>query len=246
MLSYVRNIVDTVKTTVKGMQVTFKNLRRPEITVCYPEQLMTLPKGYRGIHTLDQEACIYCFQCAKICPVDCIEMKADRVEKKFLAWEQFSVDYNKCIFCNLCVEVCPKDCIHMDRRDGSAKFALVTDDRSTLNLDILTYVGLSETDDTNVQKIVSDRAAGITTPPAAPAAAKPAVPATAAPAVATAATKPAAAAPATAAPAATPQATPLAATPPAAAPRPATPPSAAAPTPPPAAPPAPPTPPASA
>lgn len=189
MLNYVRNIVDTVKTTVKGMQVTFKNLRRAETTVCYPEELMPLPKGYRGIHTLDQEACIYCFQCARICPVECIEMKADRVEKKFLAWEQFSIDYNKCLFCNLCIEVCPKDCIHMDRRDGSAKFALVTDDRSTLNLDVLTYIGLSEGDEKNVAKVVSDRAAGITTPPAAPAA-KPAAPA-AAPAAPPAAAKPA-------------------------------------------------------
>jgi NADH-quinone oxidoreductase subunit I len=175
MLTYVKNIVDTLRTTVKGMQVTFKNLRRPEVTVQYPEQLMPLPKGYRGIHTLDQETCIYCFQCARICPVECIEMKADRVEKKFLAWEQFSIDYNKCLFCNLCVEVCPKDCIHMDRRDGSAKFALVTDDRSTLNLDLLIYAGLSETDQKAVEKIVSDRAAGIVTPP--PAAAKPAAPA---------------------------------------------------------------------
>lgn len=250
MLSYVKNIVDTVKTTVKGMQVTLRNLRRPEITVCYPEQLLPLPKGYRGIHTLDQEACIYCFQCAKICPVECIEMKADRVEKKFLAWEQFSIDYNKCIFCNLCTEVCPKDCIHMDRRDGSAKFALVTDDRSTLNLDILTYVGLSENDDANVKKIVADRAAGITTPPAAPAAAKPAVASAApagatpgaAPAAAPAAAKPAAAAPsapATAAVAPKPAAAPVA--PPAAGP--VAPPAAAPAASKPPTPPAPPTPP---
>ncbi len=184
MLSYMRNIVDSVKTTVKGMQITFRNLRRPETTVCYPEELMPLPKGYRGFHTLDEETCIYCFQCARICPVDCIEMKADRVEKKFLSWTQFSVDYNKCLFCNLCIEVCPKDCIHMDRRDGSAKFALITDDRATLNLDLLTYVGLSEGDQKAVEKVVSDRAAGITTPPAA--AKPPAAPATPPAAAATA------------------------------------------------------------
>ena len=176
MLTYFKNIVDSLRTTVKGMQVTFKNLRRPETTVSYPEELLPMPKGYRGFHTLDQETCIYCFQCARICPVECIEMKADRVEKKFLAWEQFSVDYNKCLFCNLCIEVCPKDCIHMDRRDGSAKFALITDDRSTLNVDLLLYAGLSETDQKAVAKIAADRAAGIETPPAKPAAgaAKPA------------------------------------------------------------------------
>jgi NADH-quinone oxidoreductase subunit I len=215
MLTYVRNIVDSVKTTVKGMQITFRNLRRPEITVQYPKEECVIPKGYRGFHTLDQETCILCFQCAKICPVECIEMKADRVEKKFLAWEQFSVDYNKCLFCNLCVEVCPKDCIHMDRRDGTTRYAMVTDDRSTLNLDLLTYVGLSDTEQKTVEKIVADRAAGIVAPPAAkpaaPAAAaataaKPATPAAAAPAA------PAAAKPATPAP--TPPPPPAAGTPP--------------------------------
>jgi NADH-quinone oxidoreductase subunit I len=166
MITYVRNIVDTLKTTVKGMQVTFRNLRRPETTVQYPREECVIPKGYRGFHTLDQEACILCFQCSKICPVECIEMEADRVEKKFLSWKQFSIDYNKCLFCDLCVEVCPKDCIHMDRRSSTARYAMVTDDRSTLNLDLLTYVGLSDAEQKTVDKIVSDRAAGIVTPPA--------------------------------------------------------------------------------
>jgi NADH-quinone oxidoreductase subunit I len=225
MLTYVRNIVDTVKTTVKGMQITFRNLRRPEITVQYPKEECVIPKGYRGFHTLDQETCILCFQCAKICPVECIEMKADRVEKKFLAWEQFSVDYNKCLFCNLCIEVCPKDCIHMDRREGTARYAMVTDDRSTLNLDLLTYVGLSDTEQKTVEKIVADRAAGIVTPPAAKpaapavaAAAKPAAPATIPPAApkpaASAAVAPPPAAAKPAAPAPTPPPPPAAGTPP--------------------------------
>jgi len=205
MITYVRNIVDSVRTTVKGMQVTWRNLRRPETTVQYPREECVIPKGYRGFHTLDQEACILCFQCAKICPVECIEMEADRVEKKFLSWKQFSIDYNKCLFCDLCVEVCPKDCIHMDRRSSTARYAMVTDDRSTLNLDLLTFVGLSDAEQKTVDKIVSDRAAGIVAPPAA----KPAAPAAgAAPA---AAAKPAA-------PAAKPPAPPPAAgpTPPAA------------------------------
>jgi len=200
MITYVRNIVDTVRTTVKGMQVTWKNLRRPETTVQYPREECVIPKGYRGFHTLDQEACILCFQCAKICSVECIEMEVDRVEKKFLSWKQFSIDYNKCLFCDLCVEVCPKDCIHMDRRSSTARYAMVTDDRSTLNLDLLTFVGLSDAEQKTVDKIVSDRAAGIVTPPA-----KPAAPATgAAPAAGAAAAKPTppAAAPPAAAPAA--------------------------------------------
>jgi hypothetical protein len=62
----------------------------------------------------------------------------------------------------------------MDRREGAAKFALITDDRGTLNLDLLLYSGLSESDQRAVEKIVSDRAAGITAPAPAPAAASPA------------------------------------------------------------------------
>jgi NADH-quinone oxidoreductase subunit I len=227
MLTYVRNIVDSVKTTVKGMQVTWKNLRRPETTVQYPKEECVIPKGYRGFHTLDQEACILCFQCSKICPVECIEMEADRVEKKFLSWKQFSIDYNKCLFCDLCVEVCPKDCIHMDRRTSTARYAMVTDDRSTLNLDLLTYAGLSDAEQKTVDKIVSDRALGIVTPPPAPA--KPAAPAGAA--AAPAAAKPAVSA-APVAPAAPAAVAPKPAAPPPAAPPSTPPPAAAGPTPP--------------
>ena len=78
----------------------------------------------------------------------------------------------------------------MDRRSSTARYAMVTDDRSTLNLDLLTYVGLSDAEQKTVDKIVSDRAAGIVPPPASkpaasagvatppPAPAKPAAPAT--------------------------------------------------------------------
>jgi formate hydrogenlyase subunit 6/NADH:ubiquinone oxidoreductase subunit I len=67
------------------------------------------------------------------------------------------VDYNKCLFCNLCIEVCPKDCIHMDEREGSAKFALITDNRYTLNFDLLAYKGLSEDSKKSVEKVRTER-----------------------------------------------------------------------------------------
>ncbi len=170
MLTYARNIRDTVMTTLKGMQITLRNLRRPETTVQYPEEQCEIKPGYRGFHTLDQEICILCFQCAKICPVDCIEMAATRVEKKFLSWEQFTVDYNKCLFCDLCVEVCPVDCIHMDRKTGPSQYAVITDDRTTLNIDLLIYRGLSETGVKAVDKLRADKAAAAAKPAPAPAA----------------------------------------------------------------------------
>jgi NADH-quinone oxidoreductase chain I len=123
------------------MSVTLRNMFRKEVTVQYPDEQMPIPEGYRGLHTLDQDICIYCFQCAKICPVDCIEMKAERVEKRFLDWEVFTVDYAKCLFCDLCIEVCPKDCIHMGKQFDFAKYT-----RGEMVMNLLSYPGLSEKD----------------------------------------------------------------------------------------------------
>jgi formate hydrogenlyase subunit 6/NADH:ubiquinone oxidoreductase subunit I len=43
------------------------------------------------------------------------------------------------MFCELCVYPCPKDCIHM-----GTEFAFVTDDRSELNLDLLSFKGMAK------------------------------------------------------------------------------------------------------
>jgi len=125
-------------TTLVGMRITLKYFFKKPVTVQYPEERMPIPDRYRGIHYLEQEKCIYCFQCARACPVDCITMEAVRHGKE-LEWISFSVDYNRCMFCELCTYPCPKDCIHEGK-----EFALVTYDRKELILDLLSYRGLSD------------------------------------------------------------------------------------------------------
>jgi len=134
--TYVRNIWESVKTTLVGMRITGKYLLQKPITVQYPDERMPIPDRYRGIHYLEQEKCIECVACARACPIDCIEMEAVRHGKE-LEWISFTLDYQKCMFCELCVYPCPKDCIHM-----GTEYAFVSFDRSEFKHDLLSYKGM--------------------------------------------------------------------------------------------------------
>jgi NADH-quinone oxidoreductase subunit I len=134
---YVKNCVDSLKTTLVGMRITGKYLLQKPITVQYPDERLPIPNRYRGIHYLEQEKCIECLACARACPIDCIEMDAVRHGKE-LEWISFTLDYQKCMFCELCVYPCPKDCIHM-----GTEFAFVSYDRSEFVHDLLSYRGMS-------------------------------------------------------------------------------------------------------
>ena len=133
---YVRNIWDSVKTTLVGMKITGKYLLQKPITVQYPDERLPIPDRYRGIHYLEQEKCIECVACARACPIDCIEMEAIRHGKE-LEWISFTLDYQKCMFCELCVYPCPKDCIHM-----GTEYAFVSFDRSEFKHDLLSFKGM--------------------------------------------------------------------------------------------------------
>jgi NADH-quinone oxidoreductase subunit I len=135
--NYVKNVVDTLKTTLVGMWITGKYLLQKPITVQYPDERLPIPNRYRGIHYLEQEKCIECLACARACPIDCIEMDAVRHGKE-LEWVSFTLDYQKCMFCELCVYPCPKDCIHM-----GTEYAFVSTDRSEFNLDLLSFKGMA-------------------------------------------------------------------------------------------------------
>ncbi len=136
--SYWGNIWSAVKSTAVGMGITFRYLWSKPVTIQYPDQKLETDERYRGIHYLEQDLCIYCFACAKACPVDCITMEATRHGKE-LEWKSFDIDYQKCMFCELCVYPCPKDCIHMGK-----EYAFVTEDRSEFLLSMLSWTGLTE------------------------------------------------------------------------------------------------------
>src|SRR5688572_24817805 len=176
---YVKNCIDTLKTTLVGMRITGKYLLQKPITVQYPDERLPIPNRYRGIHYLEQEKCILCLACARACPIDCIEMDAIRHGKE-LEWISFTLDYQKCMFCELCVYPCPKDCIHM-----GTEYAFVTTDRSEFNLDLLSFKGMAREAKTRMleaevkakakeeakqAKEAAAKAAAASAPPALPAA----------------------------------------------------------------------------
>ncbi|MEM7305961.1 MAG: NADH-quinone oxidoreductase subunit I [Planctomycetota bacterium] len=134
---YIKNVVNSVKSTLVGMKITGRYLLQKPITVQYPDERLPIPNRYRGIHYLEQEKCINCLACARACPIDCIEMDAVRHGKE-LEWVSFTLDYQKCMFCELCVYPCPKDCIHM-----GTEYAFVSYDRSEFNHDLLSFQGMA-------------------------------------------------------------------------------------------------------
>ncbi len=143
MSTYFKNISRGIKTTLKGMSLTLKhfwNARRSRepfamqdssyfdlktgiVTLQYPHQ--TLPVPDNGRYQLDCEIddCIVCDKCAKICPVDCIDIEPIKSSEVIsytsdgspvrLYAAKFDIDMAKCCFCGLCTTVCPTECLTM-------------------------------------------------------------------------------------------------------------------------------------
>jgi len=93
------------------------------VTVQYPHQKMPIPEVGRYQLDVEIDDCIVCDLCAKICPVDCIEIESikstgpigqtsDGTTKRLYA-AKFDIDMAKCLYCGLCTVVCPTECIIM-------------------------------------------------------------------------------------------------------------------------------------
>ena len=90
-------------------------LAEPRMTVRYPEDVIELPDGYRGMIVYHKELCISCSLCAMICPADAIKMyleqppepKGEASAEKPKPKRFPGINYTRCIFCGFCVDVCP-------------------------------------------------------------------------------------------------------------------------------------------
>ncbi len=108
-------------------------------TIQYPKQQLPVPEVGRYQLEVEIDDCIVCDLCAKICPVDCIDIEAikateaigqtsDGTTKRLYA-AKFDIDMAKCMYCGLCTIVCPTECITMTNQY----------DRTVFDIGQLTY-----------------------------------------------------------------------------------------------------------
>lgn len=143
--SYLGNIFSSVRSLSQGLRMTLRHMlgaaaKRKIVpitdstyfshtagisTVQYPHEMIAVPDNgrYRLHNEIDD--CIVCDKCAKICPVDCIDIEpvraveeigktSDGTPKRIYA-AKFDIDMGKCCFCGLCTTVCPTECLTMTR-----------------------------------------------------------------------------------------------------------------------------------
>jgi NADH-quinone oxidoreductase subunit I len=118
-------------------------------TVQYPHQKMPVPEVGRYQLDVVIDDCIVCDLCAKICPVNCIDIDSIKATEaigktsdgsvKRLYAPKFDIDMAKCMYCGLCTTVCPTECITMTPEydksvthisDLNYKFATMTDEEA--------------------------------------------------------------------------------------------------------------------
>lgn len=151
MSDYWKNIRKAAQTLNEGLKVTLKHMKDAKgsqkvhypdqenyfekqnglFTTQYPHERLPVPDhGRYKLHN-EIEDCIVCDKCAKVCPVNCIDIEpvraveeigktSDGTPKRIFA-AKFDIDMAKCCFCGLCTTVCPTECLTMtDEYDFSA------------------------------------------------------------------------------------------------------------------------------
>ena len=154
-----KNFINGFKTAWKGLTLTIRHLFASNAkrkitpvsndnyfkslegtnTIQYPKQQLPVPEVGRYQLEVEIDDCIVCDLCAKICPVDCIDIESIKATEAFgqtsdgspkrIYAAKFDIDMAKCMYCGLCTVVCPTECITMTNQY----------DVSVPELDLLTY-----------------------------------------------------------------------------------------------------------
>jgi len=86
-----------------------RNAFKKPATLIYPFERVDPPKGLRGKHEYEQEKCIGCGMCARVCPSFAITLEGGPGPKM----TGLRIDLGSCLFCGQCEEVCPKKCLRL-------------------------------------------------------------------------------------------------------------------------------------
>jgi formate hydrogenlyase subunit 6/NADH:ubiquinone oxidoreductase subunit I len=141
-VGYFATIRRAASSILEGMAVTLSYMRRPPITVQYPDRtptpvVETLPERFRGLIEVDVLCCTGCQACERACPINVIRLRVGK-EGKIRFLERFDIDLAKCMYCGFCVEACPVDAQAPGDREithairFTREFEGVTDNLSTL------------------------------------------------------------------------------------------------------------------
>jgi formate hydrogenlyase subunit 6/NADH:ubiquinone oxidoreductase subunit I len=95
------------------------------MTLQYPHEQLAVPDNGRYQLHNEIDDCIVCDKCAKVCPVDCIDIEPIKATEQIgtasdgtpirLYAAKFDIDMAKCCFCGLCTTVCPTECLTMTK-----------------------------------------------------------------------------------------------------------------------------------
>ncbi len=152
MSGYFKNIKEAVSTLTSGLKLTLKYFSEARyshapigvedpsyfeqdkgiVTLQYPKESIPVPDNGRYKLHNEIDDCIVCDKCAKVCPVDCIEIDpiravetyghtSDGTPKKIHA-AKFDIDMSKCCYCGLCTTVCPTECLTMTKEYDYSEF----------------------------------------------------------------------------------------------------------------------------
>ncbi len=144
-MGYLSNISQSILSIAKGMSLSisyFLDARKKRpieyldddnyykkaagiFTVQYPKESIPVPDNGRYLLHNEIDDCIVCDKCAKICPVDCIDIEPVRATEAYgktsdgtplrIYPAKFDIDMSKCCFCGLCTVVCPTECLTMTK-----------------------------------------------------------------------------------------------------------------------------------
>jgi NADH-quinone oxidoreductase subunit I len=105
---------------IKAVIQAFVNLFKPVHTL---KAETPLPPDYRGLIEFNEQECIFCDKCEKVCPPKAIvfyQHSDGRKEYKYNPW--------LCIYCGECVRSCPKPELALWQSDKKPQIALNSDD----------------------------------------------------------------------------------------------------------------------
>ncbi|MBZ7931346.1 NADH-quinone oxidoreductase subunit NuoI [Campylobacter sp. RM12910] len=116
-----QKILQALKRSIKlelfvGLWVVMREMlkRNNSATIKYPLEKLQLDNRYRAVHRLmrfiesENERCIGCGLCEKICISNCIRMETSLDKDGRKKVNNYSINLGRCIYCGFCAEVCPE------------------------------------------------------------------------------------------------------------------------------------------